>query len=100
MESEPKVSPETENEMRARFFEQVLDDLETRTENWQIVMAPLGDSMGYRVEVHATDGAQTVFVAGASNRSSLAAGSQAVARFMTVIEDALSEQTSEEIDTD
>jgi hypothetical protein len=87
----PQVSKETEDEMRARFFEQVLADLELKTENWQIIIAPLGDSIGYRVEMHITDGPETAFLAGASNASALTAGCSAVARGLTRIEEALAE---------
>lgn len=93
--SNEEISPETENEMRARFFEEVLADLEGRTENWQLVIAPLGDSMGFRVEMHIVDGPQIMFLAGASALSALTAGSIAIGRGLVRIEEALIEEDAE-----
>ena len=94
-----EVDPETENEMRARFLEDVLVDLERQTEGWILTISPLGDSMGFRAEMQLVDEntGTTLFLAGASAFSALAAGSMAVARGLTRLEDVLSESDEDHI---
>lgn len=94
-----EVDPETENEMRARFLEDVLIDLERQTEGWILAITPLGDSMGFRAEMQLVDentGA-TLFLAGASAVSALAAGSMAVARGLSRLEEVLNQSDEEHI---
>lgn len=96
--SNDEVSPETENEMRSRFLEDILNDLASQNEGWVITLAPLGDQMGFRTEMRLVDedSSNTLFLSGASAESALAAMSITVARGLTRLEEALANEDEDE----
>lgn len=95
MSEDPQVSDEMAGQMRASFFEATIEDFELKSEAWRLVIAPVGDSVGFRAEVH-TAGDEGFFMAGATNASALTAGSMAIARAIVAIEEAIAESRRED----
>lgn len=65
----------------------ILDDLESKTEDWVLVLAPLGDSVGWRCALLTAGTEETI--AAASDVSWSKAVSLAVARARLVVEEAI-----------
>jgi hypothetical protein len=95
--SNEEISPETENEMRSRFLENILQDLAGQNEGWVISLTPLGDDMGFRTEMRLidADSSATIFLSGASAESALAAMSITIARGLSRLEEALATEDEE-----
>lgn len=94
-----------QDQIRAAFVEEALNDLEKRNEQFQFTVMPLGDSIGWRAEFNIVDADNTLFLAGASHTSALAAISIAAARasvafdeFVKAVAEAETDVTSDQVD--